>query len=179
MGAIDYSKIELLVLDVDGVLTDGKIVLGPGGEEIKFFDVRDGAGVKYWKRVGKKVAIISGRSSPAVNLRGAELDADAVVLGAKNKLPAYEQVLKDLRLTDAQTAVIGDDLPDLPLFWRAALSIAPADAVGEVRAAAGHVTVARGGNGAVREVVEMILKQTGLWDQIMARYRRPDKESSS
>lgn len=170
MGGIDYSKINLLVLDVDGVLSDGKIVLTPSGEEIKSFHVRDGSGMKYWRRAGKKLAVISGRSSAAVSLRAKELGVDAVRLGAKDKLPAYQEVLAELGASPAETAVMGDDLPDLPIMRRCALAIAPADAVDEVRAAAAHVTKLAGGQGCVREVVELILKSAKLWDGIMSRY---------
>jgi len=170
MPRIDYARIELLVVDVDGVLTDGRIVLTPAGEEIKAFHVRDGAGMKYWRRVGKKLAIISGRSSPAVACRAQELHVDALRLNAKDKLPAYEQVLADLGVTDDQTAVIGDDLTDLPMLRRCAFPVAPADAVDEVRGAAACVTQLPGGAGCVRETIELILKQSGQWGKVMARY---------
>jgi len=170
MSKIDYARIELLVLDVDGVLTDGRIVLTPAGEEIKAFHVRDGAGMKYWRRVGGKIALISGRGSPAVVRRAEELGVDAVRLNAKDKLPAYEGVLADLDATDDQVAVVGDDLTDLPMMRRCALPVATADAVEEVRAAAAYVTRARGGEGCVREVVELILKTAGRWGEVLARY---------
>ena len=173
--AIDYGKIELLVLDVDGVLTDGTITLTEDGREIKQFHVRDGAGIKYWQRVGKKVAIITGRGSPVVTHRAKELGVEAVHLNAKDKIPAFEQVLSDFNMDKQQVAVIGDDLPDLPMFARAGFSAAPADAAEEVRQAADYVTTARGGAGCVREVVEMILKSTGQWQKIMERYL-PDGE---
>ena len=168
--AIDYKKIQLLVLDVDGVLTDGTITLTEDGREIKQFNVRDGAGIKYWQRVGKKVAIISGRGSKAVTHRAKELGIEAVCLNAKDKIPAFERVLSEFSLDGTQVAVIGDDLPDLPMFARAGFSAAPADAVEEVRQEAHYVTAARGGAGCVREVVEMILKATGQWQKIMERY---------
>lgn len=164
--------IELLVLDVDGVLTDGRIVLDADGRESKRFHVRDGSGIKYWQRVGKRVAIISGRSSPAVLARAAELGVAHVRQNAKRKLPAYESILNELGLTDARTAVMGDDLPDLPLMRRCAFAIAPADAAEEVRRAAALVTQRPGGNGAVREAIEHMLKHTGLWDEVLKRYRQ-------
>jgi len=169
------EAIELLVLDVDGVLTDGRIVLDGAGRELKSFHVLDGAGIKYWLRVGKQAALLSGRSSPAVVARAAELGVTIVIQNAKDKLPAYESVLERLGLTDAQTAVMGDDLPDLLMMRRCGFAIAPANAVEEVRAAAAHVTGARGGEGAVREAIEHILKRTGRWRDIMARYRREDQ----
>jgi 3-deoxy-D-manno-octulosonate 8-phosphate phosphatase (KDO 8-P phosphatase) len=179
MAPINYTHIKLLVLDVDGVLTDGRIVLNAAGQEIKAFHVRDGTGMKYWKRAGGLLAFISGRSAPAVAHRAKELDVDVVKLGAKDKLPAYQAVLKELKLGEDQTAVVGDDLPDLPLLYRCALPIAVADAAEEVRAAAAYVTQAAGGAGAVREIVEMILKQTGAWETILARYRRGGEERAS
>ena len=170
--AADPADIELLVLDVDGVLTDGRVVLDADGREIKRFSVRDGAGLKYWQRAGGQVAILSGRSSPAVVARAVELGITNVVQNAKQKLPAYEALLERLGMTDARTAVMGDDLPDLPLLRRAGYALAPADAVEDVRAAADYVTAAAGGEGAVREAIEMLLKQAGRWDDIMARYRQ-------
>lgn len=178
MLPIDARAIKLLVLDVDGVLGDGRILLGPDGQEIKAFHVRDGTGMKYWKRAGNFLAIISGRSSPAVLHRARELDVDVVKQGAKEKLPAYRAVLEELGLTEAQTAVMGDDLPDLPLLAHCALPVAVADAAEEVRAAAAVVTKAPGGAGAVREVVEMILKQAGTWETVLARYRGGGREQA-
>jgi len=168
------ARIELLILDVDGVMTDGKVVLDADGRELKRFSVLDGAGIKYFQRVGKRVAIISGRSSPAVVARATELGITDVIQNAKQKLPAYEGVLGRLGLADEQVAVMGDDLPDLPLMHRAGLAIAPASAVADVRDAADVVTEAPGGEGAVREAVEYLLRSTGRWDEIMTRYRRED-----
>jgi len=162
--------IELLVLDVDGVLTDGGIILDADGRDGRRFDVHDGAGIKYFQRAGHQVAILSGRRSAAVVHRAGELGVTVVRQNAKDKLPAYEAILAELDLTDAQTAVMGDDLPDLPLMRRCALPIAPADAVDDVRAAAALLTRRAGGHGAVREAVEIILKAAGQWDGIMARY---------
>lgn len=170
----DLSNIDLLVLDVDGVLTDGRIILTPAGEEIKAFHVRDGAGMKYWRRVGKKLAIITGRGSPAVTVRANDLGVDAYHLNALNKLPAFEDVLKTLNVSPSRTAVVGDDLPDLPLLQRCGFPVAVADAVDEVKAAAAHITRLPGGAGAVREVIELILKQAGLWKDVLARYMPPD-----
>ncbi len=171
MPEINYSEIELLVLDVDGVLTDGHIVLTPAGEEIKSFHVRDGSGMKYWKRAGGKLAIISGRGSYAVVRRAQDLEVDAVRVNAKDKLPAYREILAELNVPASRTAVMGDDLPDLPLLMHCALPIAVADAVSEVRSAAAYVTQLPGGHGCVREVIDMILQRSGKWDGILARYR--------
>jgi len=175
MATVDFQKIDLLVLDVDGVMTDGKIILTPSGEEIKEFHVRDGSGIRHWRRAGKKLAIITGRGSDAVRRRAEELDADAVRLKAKDKLQAYQEVLTALGISADRTAVVGDDLMDLPLMARCALPVAVADAVEEVRRAAAYVTVARGGRGAVREVVELILRKALLWDAVIARYLGADR----
>ena len=116
------------------------------------------------------MAIITGRSSPAVSIRAESLDVDAVHLDAKVKLPLYERVLADLGYSQQQTAVIGDDLTDLPLLLRCGFAVAVADAVEEVKNAAGYITKLPGGRGCVREVVELILKGAGKWDRILARY---------
>lgn len=166
----DCAKIELLVLDVDGVLTDGRIMLTEDGREMKAFHVRDGSGIKYWRRTGRKVAFISGRGSPVVEARAAELGVDAVRLNAKDKLPAYEDVLSELGVAADRAAVMGDDLTDLPLMRHCGLAVAVADAAEQVRRAAAYVTELPGGSGCVREVIERILKQAGEWDRIMARY---------
>ena len=176
MLPIDAKRIKLLVLDVDGVLSDGQVLLGPDGQELKAFHVRDGTGMKYWKRAGGLLAIISGRSSPAVLHRARELDVDVVTQGATSKLPAYRAVLEQLGAREDQTAVMGDDLPDLPLMAHCALPVAVADAAPEVLAAAAVVTKSPGGRGAVRELVEMILKEAGSWETILARYRQAERE---
>ena len=176
MKAIDCGKIELLVLDVDGVLTDGQIILTPSGEEIKSFNARDGSGMKYWRRAGRKLAIITGRGSRAVAVRAEQLGVDALHMNALTKLPVYEDVLDTLGVGPDQTAVVGDDLPDLPLLLRCGFPVAVADAVEEVREAAAYVTRATGGAGAVREVVELLLKKAGKWGDIMARYAPPSRE---
>ncbi len=166
------ADIELLVLDVDGVLTDGGIFLDSAGRELKRFCVADGTGIKYWQRVGRRVALISGRSSPAVVHRAAELGVTMLRLGAKRKLPAYESVLAEAGVAEAKVAVMGDDLPDLPLLARCGFAMAPADAVAEVRAAADLVTRRPGGGGAVREAIEVLLKRAGLWQRVLQRYRQ-------
>ncbi len=171
IDAETLRRIELLVLDVDGVLTDGQVQLDADGREIKRFHVLDGAGMKYFQRVGKRIAILSGRSSPAVIFRVAELGVALVRQNAKDKLPAYEAILDELALGREQVAVMGDDLTDLPLMRRCGLPIAPANAVAEVRQAAALITQRSGGRGAVREAIEVILRGGGLWEQVMQRYR--------
>jgi 3-deoxy-D-manno-octulosonate 8-phosphate phosphatase (KDO 8-P phosphatase) len=163
--------IELLVLDVDGVLTDGSITLAPDGAELKTFHVRDGSAIAMWRRLGRQVAIVSGRSSPAVSLRAAELDIDLVHLGVADKRAALDLILRATGSRADQTCAVGDDLPDLPVLTAVGLPVAVADACLEVREAARYVTLAAGGRGAVREVVEWILRTQGRWNDVLDRYR--------
>ena len=164
-------RVELLVLDVDGVLTDGTIVYADDGVEIKTFHVRDGSGLKLWQREGKRAAIISGRRSRTVEIRAAELGISPVVQGAPEKLDSYRQLLADTGLRAEQVCFVGDDLPDLPLLRNCGLAVAVADACPEVRADAHYVTRAAGGRGAVRETIELILRCQGRWQPAVARYR--------
>ena len=173
MADIDYAKIDLLVLDVDGVLTDGRITLTGDGDEIKSFHVRDGSGMKLWKREGRKLAIITGRGSTVVSRRAKELDVDICRLNVHDKLPVFTQVLEELDVSASRTAVMGDDLTDMPMMCVAGFSAAVADAPDEVKQAARYVTASTGGAGAVREVIELIFKEAGLWDGIVARYLVP------
>ncbi len=163
--------VRLVILDVDGVLTDGRIIYGTGGIEMKAFDVQDGHGVKMFHRAGLRTAILTGRASDVVTRRAEELGIADVVQGAKDKLAAYRELLARHALADAQVACIGDDVTDLPLFARAGLAVAVPGAAPEARAAAHYVTRRPGGRGAVREVLDLILKAQGLWDEALARYR--------
>lgn len=164
------AGVGLLVLDVDGVMTDGSIILDNGGNELKRFHVRDGHGVKMLVRAGVKVAIITGRESKVVELRAAELGIHEVHQGCHDKLVAYEEVLRKFGLTDAEAAYVGDDIVDIPLLKRVTLPVAVADADPEAKRHALWVTSAPGGRGAVREVAELILKAKGLWDGILEKY---------
>jgi len=164
------AEIDLLVLDVDGVLTDGRITLDPQGRETKSFHVRDGAGMKYWMRAGRKLALLSGRGSPAVLRRAEELGIDLVRLSAKSKLPPLDELIAAAGTTPARTAAMGDDLTDLPVLRHVGFGVAVADAVDELRAAAAYITRQPGGGGAVREVVELLLRRAGLWETILRRY---------
>jgi len=165
------AKIELLVLDVDGVLTDGSIVYTAEGNEIKRFHVRDGSGLKFWHALGKRSAIISGRRSPAVERRAHELGIGPVYQGCVAKLPALEGLLREAGLRPEQVCAIGDDLPDLPVLTRSGLAVAVADACAEVRAAAHYTTRRPGGHGAVRDAIEWLLKLQGHWDKTVAGYQ--------
>jgi 3-deoxy-D-manno-octulosonate 8-phosphate phosphatase (KDO 8-P phosphatase) len=166
------GAIELLVMDVDGVLTDGRLVYSDRGEELKAFHVRDGSGIKLWLKQGKQAALLTGRKSPIVERRAAELGISVVVQGADDKLPAFEALLRDQGVTAAQTAYVGDDLPDVPALIRSGLAVAVADACAEARAAAHYVTQALGGQGAVREAIELVLRHQGRWQVIVAELRR-------
>lgn len=155
--------IRALVLDVDGVLTDGRIYYFADGSEAKVMHARDGLGLQLLRAAGLEVALISGRASPIIERRAAELGIDVVLQGIKDKVAAYEEVLAQLRLPDKRVAYVGDDLPDLPLLSRAGLSFAPADAAPEVRGSVAVVLRSNGGQGAVREVCERLLKARGAW----------------
>jgi 3-deoxy-D-manno-octulosonate 8-phosphate phosphatase (KDO 8-P phosphatase) len=150
--------IRLLVLDVDGVLTDGRLYYGPRGEALKVFDVHDGHGIVQLQRAGIAVAVISGRRSSMVSARCRELGVRHVFQGASDKLAVLERLLKRLKVTAAECACVGDDLPDLALMERVGLSFAVADAMPAVRRRADRTTRARGGRGAVREVCEQLLR---------------------
>ncbi|HEV2332949.1 MAG TPA: HAD hydrolase family protein [Gammaproteobacteria bacterium] len=151
------AQVRLVVFDVDGVFTDGRLYYGSAGEELKVFHVHDGQGVKRLLRHGVAAAVISGRESAAVARRMQDLGIAHVFQGDEDKLPIYERLLKQLGLRAEETACVGDDLPDLPLLERAGLAVAVANAQMPVRAKAHYVTGATGGMGAVREVCDLIL----------------------
>jgi|SRR5262245_1159782 len=159
-----FARIELLLLDVDGVLTDGRIVYSDQGDEIKAFHVRDGSGLKYWRQSGKRVGILSGRTSHAVSRRAAELSIDLVFQGANEKLSALRHILSDTGLVADQVCAIGDDLPDLPVLRHCGLAVAVADAVAELKVAAHYITRSPGGRGAVRDAIEWLMRGQGTWD---------------
>jgi 3-deoxy-D-manno-octulosonate 8-phosphate phosphatase (KDO 8-P phosphatase) len=162
-SAVRLRRIRLLILDVDGVLTDGGLYYGPAGAEWKRFDVRDGLALSRAVAAGLPIAVVSSRESEAVARRCAELGLTEVHQAAADKLAVYEDLRARLRCRAADVAGMGDDLADLPLLRRVGVAIAPADAVAEVRRAAGWVSQAPGGRGAVREVVEAILRAQGRW----------------
>jgi 3-deoxy-D-manno-octulosonate 8-phosphate phosphatase (KDO 8-P phosphatase) len=164
------ASIELLLVDVDGVMTDGSIIYTAEGIEIKRFHVRDGSGLKFWHAQGKRSAIISGRRSPAVDLRAAELAIAPVFQGCSDKMAAFDQLLADTGLEPRQVCAIGDDLADVPLLRRSGLAIAVADACDEARAAADYTTCRKGGRGAVRDAIEWLMKLQGLWGETVARF---------
>jgi 3-deoxy-D-manno-octulosonate 8-phosphate phosphatase (KDO 8-P phosphatase) len=157
------ARIRLLVLDVDGVLTDGVLVYGPSGEETKRFHVRDGLAIQAARRAGVEIAVVSGRASAAVTRRMSELGVVEVHQGVADKESLLRGLLARLGLKPSEAAVMGDDLLDLPVMRIAGLSLAPADAVPEVKRAAAWVSRARGGHGAVRDAVEMLLRSRKAW----------------
>ena len=167
------ADIRLLLLDVDGVLTDGSIIYSDSGEELKRFHVRDGSGLKLWQSAGMHAAILSGRSSPAVVRRAAELGVSPVLQGRSDKLAALREILAMTDFTAAQVCAIGDDLQDLPVLNAVGMAIAVADACWEVRMAAQYVTMVPGGHGAVRDAIEWLLKQKGRWEDLIAGDRPP------
>jgi 3-deoxy-D-manno-octulosonate 8-phosphate phosphatase (KDO 8-P phosphatase) len=161
----------MLILDVDGVLTSGEIFYTDNSVELKAFHVRDGSGLKLWQLAGKRSAVITGRSSPIVQVRAAELGIDPVIQGAADKLMAYRQLLTNGALRPEQVCFIGDDLPDLPIVRNCGLGVAVADACAEMIADAHLVTKAAGGRGAVRETIELILGCQGVWQKVVERFR--------
>ena len=164
------KQIKLLILDCDGVLTDGRILITAEGDEMKAFDVRDGHGIVMLHRAGLRTAIISGRQSAVVQRRAKELGIAHVHEMAWVKIEPYQKILAEEGLDDTQVCYVGDDVVDIPLLRRAGLAIAVADAVAEVKGYSHYVTKASGGRGAVREVIELLLKAQGKWDDLMLRY---------
>lgn len=164
------NNVKIVIIDVDGVLTDGKIMLDAKGNESKVFYVQDGTGITYLHRAGIKTAIISGRKSMAVEHRAKELCIEDVYQGVHNKIEAYENILKKHKIKDNETCYIGDDLIDLPILRRAGFSVSVPNASLEVKRNVSYVTNAPGGYGAIREVTEKILKSQGKWDKIISRY---------
>ncbi|MBI1248619.1 HAD hydrolase family protein [bacterium] len=164
------QKIELLLTDVDGVLTDGGVILNNDGVESKQFHIRDGLGFKLWQQAGFKCGLITGRNSQVVRLRAQELGMDVVRQGIRDKTTVAQEVLDQFNYQPEQLAFVGDDLIDLGPIRLAGLGIAVADAVDEVKAAADYVTKTPGGKGAIREVIEVILKAKKVWNDIIQTF---------
>lgn len=157
------KKIKVVAMDVDGVLTDGRIIMDSNGVETKNFDVQDCFGIVFLRRCGIKTALISARESGVVAYRAKDLKIDKVYVGAYPKLGAYESMLEEFKVLDEEVCFIGDDLADLGILRRCGFGVAVANAVFEVKQIADHVTVRQGGRGAVREVIELILQAQGHW----------------
>lgn len=165
-------KTRLLMMDVDGVLTDGRIMQDSHGRELKVFDVKDGHGIVMAHRAKLQTALISGRESETTVRRAQELGIALVFQKTWNKLEVYEKILADTKYTPDEVAYVGDDLVDIPLLRRVGLAVAVADAVDEVKAAAHLITQRPGGRGAVREVIELVLRAQGHWDRLIERYTK-------
>jgi 3-deoxy-D-manno-octulosonate 8-phosphate phosphatase (KDO 8-P phosphatase) len=164
------KQIKMILMDVDGVMTGGEIIYSSSGEELKVFNIHDGMGMAMARMAGLKTGIITGRMSEMVRRRAEELKCDAVVQGQINKLAAYNDIKSRFNLTDADIAFIGDDLVDLCILKRVGFSAAVADARQAVKNASDYVTVAAGGRGAVREVVDMILESQGKLARLVAQF---------
>jgi len=166
----NLADIEMLVLDVDGVLTDGTLVINADGSQSQTFNVLDGHGIRMWQRAGLKVAFLSGRASEATMHRAKELEVKYVLQDCHQKLDALKEFLAQVGIAPEKVAYVGDDLPDLPAMRYVGFGVAVANAVDEVKHYADFVTTRAGGAGAIREVIEYILKNAGRWHELMRRY---------
>jgi 3-deoxy-D-manno-octulosonate 8-phosphate phosphatase (KDO 8-P phosphatase) len=164
------ARVTLLLLDVDGVLTDGRIIYDADGREIKAFHVRDGHGIKMLQRAGVEVGIITGRRSAVVEIRARELGITLVRQGAPDKVAVWREIIEEKRLAPEETAYVGDDLVDIPLLRRVGFAAAVFDAETEVVEAADYVAGRRGGRGAVREIIGFLLRARGAWESATAAY---------
>ncbi len=166
------SDLRLLCLDVDGVLTDGSVLLDDHGVETKRFHVRDGTGIRIWLRLGFEICVVTGRQGAALRHRMSELGVRHILQGQQDKLPAFLRLLEELQITPAETAVLGDDLPDLPMLRACGYPMAVADASADVREIAVYTTLRPGGHAAVREAIEYLIKNLGRWDEALEIYGR-------
>jgi 3-deoxy-D-manno-octulosonate 8-phosphate phosphatase (KDO 8-P phosphatase) len=166
------AKVRLLALDVDGVLTDGRIIMDHEGNEIKAFDVRDGHGIKLLREAGIEVAMLTGRSSPVVQRRADDLGIlpSRVRQGVHDKVTAYQEIAREVGIGDEETCFVGDDLVDIPLLKRVGIPIVVADGAHEAKQFASYVTQAPGGRGAVREVCDLLLQAQAKWETALRRY---------
>lgn len=164
------KKITMLLLDVDGVLTDGRIVYGNYGDEIKNFDVNDGLGIFLVKRAGLKCVILTAKGSKVVKKRAKELGIDKVYQDFHHKIEALYKIRKTFKIKDEEICFVGDDLIDIPVLKRAGLAVVPPNAMDEVKQFAHFITQKKGGRGAVREVCDFLLKSQGKWEEITKRY---------
>ena len=164
------KKIKMLILDVDGVMTDGRIIMDDEGHQLKNFDVRDGHGLKIIQRYGIKIVILTGRKSEVVNYRAHDLEIKDVYQGALNKKEVFQEILLKHNLTASAVAFLGDDIIDIPVLRQVGFSAAVADAVDVVKKSVDYVTKNKGGHGAVRELCELILQAQGKWPEIAEKY---------
>lgn len=164
------ARIKLILFDVDGVLTDGKILLHADGTESKQFDIKDGTAIVWALRLGITIGFLSARASASTAQRAAQLGVTLVHQGVSSKLETYDQIVDELLLEHEQVAYMGDDVLDLPVLGRAGFAAAPSDAVADVRTRAHWVSRARGGDGAARDLIELVLKAQDKWDDLVAAY---------
>src|SRR4051812_15203118 len=164
------ANVELILSDVDGVMTDGGIQLLDDGTQFVKFHIRDGMGIRLWREAGKRFGIVTGRKLDSIRKRAEDLWLDIIRLGIDDKLPAVDELAAEFNITREQICYIGDDLLDLKAIQSVGLGVAVADAVEDVRKAAKYTTSVPGGQAAVREVIELILKNTGRWEDVMKRY---------
>ena len=164
------KKIKVFACDVDGILTDGKIIFNNHGVQTKNFNVLDGFGLVLLKQLNFKTAIITARGARVVTLRAKDLGINKVYLDSHNKIKEYEKLLRHFRVKDEEVCFMGDDLTDLKVLKRVGFAVSVPNGAGEVKRAADYITKKQGGQGAVREVVELILKTQGLWKKVMAKY---------
>jgi 3-deoxy-D-manno-octulosonate 8-phosphate phosphatase (KDO 8-P phosphatase) len=164
------SRVKLLLFDVDGVLTDGRVIVHSDGSESKSFCIRDGIAMVWAQRVGLKVGFLSARTSSTTPHRAAQLGVTLVYHGVTSKLATYEKILEDLSLKDDDVAFMGDDVVDLAVLARVGLAAAPVDCVSDVRSRVHWVSTAKAGDGAAREMIEMLLRAQGRWETIVASY---------
>lgn len=166
----NLKNIKLLLLDVDGIMTDGRITYSSDGTETKSFDVKDGHGLKMLQRAGIEVGIITGRESVVVERRAKELGINILYQAAKDKLIPFREILETRSITEDEIAYVGDDIVDLPILLRVGFSATVSDALPEVLSRVDYVTERAGGRGAVREICDLLLKEIGLWDRETAKY---------
>jgi len=164
------SRVRVILFDVDGVLTDGTLLLHADGSESKVFDIKDGTGIVWAQRLGLTVGLLSARSSATTTQRASQLGITLVHQGVASKLETFEQITDSLMLDDEAVAYMGDDILDLPVLARVGLAAAPADAVEDVRSRVHWVAHAKGGAGAARELIELILRAQGRWDSLLSTY---------
>lgn len=166
------KRVRMLIIDIDGVMTDGRIVYGVYGEELKFFDVQDGFGITLLNRAGIVSVIVTAKKTRIVKLRARDLRVAKAYQGYGDKLIPFTKILKKFRIAPEEICFIGDDLIDIPVLKRVGFAVAVPNAVDEVKAIAHYVTAKAGGRGAVREVCDLILKARGSWDTVTGRYFR-------
>lgn len=164
------KKVKLLIMDVDGVLTDGRIIYADSGDQLKFFDVTDGMGLSLFSRAGLKSAVLTAKKSKVVSKRSKDMHIDKVYQDAIRKIEVFKKILNDFKVTPPEVCFIGDDVVDIPVLRKVGLAVSVPNAVREVKNEVHYVTKRKGGRGAVREVIDIILKAHGVWDEVMKRY---------